>query len=131
MTAAKKLMPPRNSPQSDFADDNRNGHLLGGNCMAFTLSTPTDESYEDTQLGLPVVMRGAQNYWDGSLLIILTAFTAITAVYVSIVLGASASSLLSHATVWRPSMFARLIGSRRVPRMQWLGVLRALSYWTL
>jgi len=91
---------------------------------AFTLSTPTDEVVRDTQLGLPVVMRVAQNYWGwGSLLIILTAFTAITAVYVSIVLGASriVFALARHRLA--PSMFARLIGSRRVPRNAVLGVL--------
>ena len=69
----------------------------------------------------------AQNYWGwGSLIVIVTAFTGLTAVYISSVQGTSRIlfALARHGVL--PKGLARLSGPKRVPRNAVLGVLGAV-----
>jgi putrescine importer len=94
------------------------------NAWVFTLSVPVEKVREYTRLGLPAVMYVAQSYWGwGSLIVVLTAFTSVTAVYIGCVQGASRIifALARHSLL--PSVFARLTGTRRVPRNAVLGVV--------
>lgn len=94
------------------------------NAWVFTLSTPVEKVREYTRLGLPAVTYVAQNYWGwGSLMVILTAFTGVTAVYISLVQGSSRIIFALSRHRLLPPVFARLSGSRRVPRNAVLGVL--------
>jgi amino acid transporter len=94
------------------------------NAWALTLSTPAARILEYTRLGLPAVTQVARAYWGwGSLIVILTAFTGLTAVYISCVQGSSRIifALARHGLL--PPMLARLAGSRRVPCNAVLSVL--------
>jgi amino acid transporter len=94
------------------------------NAWVFTLSVPAEKVSQYTRLGLPAVMYVAQSYWGwGSLIVVLTTFTAVTAVYIGCVQGSSRIifALARHNLL--PSVFARLIGTRRVPRNAVLGVI--------
>jgi len=100
------------------------GAFWAANSWVFTLALPPDQVLEYQKEGLPAVMKVAQTYWGwGSLMIFLTAFTAISAVFVSAVQGASRIlfALSRHGLL--PSVFAHLVGTRRVPRNAILGVL--------
>src|SRR6185312_3150688 len=82
---------------------------------------------EYTSRGLTAVTPMAQRYWGyGNLIVILTAFTGLTAVYISSVQGASriVFSLARHGLL--PGVLARLVGEKRVPRNAVLGVLIAV-----
>lgn len=94
------------------------------NAWVFTLSTPAEKVRAYTDLGVPAIMPMAQNYWGwGSLIVVLTAFTGVTAVYISSVQGSSRIifALARHGLL--PDLFARLSGRRSVPRNAVLGVL--------
>lgn len=87
------------------------------NAWAFTLSTPIEQVRRYTDLGLTAVTPMAQAYWGyGNLIVILTAFTGLTAVYISSVQGASRIifSLARHGLL--PRALAHLHGEKRVPR---------------
>jgi amino acid transporter len=87
------------------------------NAWVFTLSIPAERVRQYTSLGLTAVTPMAQTYWGyGNLVVILTAFTGLTAVYISSVQGASRIlfSLARHGLMPRP--LARLNGNLRVPR---------------
>lgn len=87
------------------------------NAWAFTLSTPDEQVRQYTAQGLTAVTPMAQAYWGfGSLLIILTAFTGLTAVSISSVQGTSRIlfALARHGLL--PQTLARLAGDKRVPR---------------
>jgi amino acid transporter len=94
------------------------------NAWVFTLALPAERINEYTRLGVPAVTGIAQSYWGwGSLMVIVTAFIGVTAVYLSCVQGSSRIlfALARHGLL--PSVFGRLTGSRRVPRNAVLGVL--------
>jgi amino acid transporter len=95
------------------------------NAWAFTLSTPAEAVREYTSHGLTAVTPMAQKYWGyGNLIVIVTAFTGLTAVYISSVQGVSRImfSLARHGLL--PAALARLAGEKRVPRN---AVLTALA----
>jgi len=87
------------------------------NAWVFTLSTPNAQVRQYTSQGLTAVTPMARAYWGwGNLIIILTAFTGLTAVYISSMQGASriVFALARHGLL--PRTLARLSGDRRVPR---------------
>jgi APA family basic amino acid/polyamine antiporter len=97
------------------------------NSWAFTLSTPPAGVRDYTLRGLTAVTPMAQKYWGyGNLIVILTAFTGLTAVYISSVQGASriVFSLARHGLL--PAVLARLAGEKRVPRNAVLSLLAAV-----
>ena len=97
------------------------------NAWVFTLSTPIDKVRQYTAQGLTAVTPMAQTYWGwGNLIIIATAFTGLTAVYISSMQGASriVFALARHGLL--PTALARLAGEKRVPRNAILSVLAAV-----
>jgi amino acid transporter len=86
------------------------------NAWVFTLSTPSEKVLDYTVHGLTAVTPMAQTYWGwGNVIIIITAFTGLTAVYISSVQGASriVFALARHGLL--PAVLSRLTGERRVP----------------
>jgi amino acid transporter len=86
------------------------------NAWTFTLSTPFDKVREYTMQGLTAVTPMAQAYWGwGNVIVIITAFTGLTAVYISSVQGASriVFALARHGLL--PAALSRLSGELRVP----------------
>jgi amino acid transporter len=97
------------------------------NAWAFTLSTPDEQVHNYTAHGLTAVTPMAQAYWHaGSVIIIVTAFTGLTAVYISSMQGVSriVFALARHGLL--PSALARLSGEKRVPRNAVLTLLAAV-----
>ena len=97
------------------------------NAWVFTLSTPDDEVRLYTAQGITAVTPMARAYWGwGNLAIILTAFTGVTAVYISSIQGASriVFAMARHGLL--PRALARLAGEKRVPRNAVLGLLAAV-----
>ena len=94
------------------------------NAWIFTLSTPIDQVRKYTAEGLTAVTPMAEAYWGwGNIIIIITAFTGLTAVYISSVQGTSriVFALARHGLL--PTMLARLTGERRVPSNAILSVI--------
>lgn len=94
------------------------------NAWVFTLSTPAAEVRRYTLEGLTAVTPMAQGYWGrGNLVIIITAFTGLTAVSISSVQGASriVFAMARHGLL--PGAFARLSGERRVPTRAVAGIV--------
>lgn len=97
------------------------------NAWVFTLSTPVDQVRLYTVAGLTAVTPMAQVYWGwGNLIIILTAFTGLTAVYISSVQGASRIifALARHGLL--PASLAHLSGQNRVPTTAVASILTAV-----
>lgn len=97
------------------------------NSWAFTLSTPVDRVREYTEKGLTAVTPVAAAYWGlGNLIVIVTAFTGLTAVYISSMQGASRIlfALARHGLL--PRGLAVLTGDGRVPRNALLTLLVAI-----
>jgi amino acid transporter len=97
------------------------------NAWVFTLSTPVTEVRNYTLRGLTAVTPMAQAYWGwGNLVIIITAFTGLTAVSISSVQGASriVFAMARHGLL--PRALARLHGERRVPTCAVAGVVIAV-----
>ena len=97
------------------------------NSWVFTLSAAPARVREYTAKGLTAVTPMAQTYWGyGNLIVILTAFTGLSAVYISSVQGASriVFSLARHGLL--PTVLARLVGEKRVPRNAVLSVIAAV-----
>jgi APA family basic amino acid/polyamine antiporter len=87
------------------------------NAWVFTLSTPADVVSQITKQGLTAVTPIARAYWGwGELIVILTGFTGLTAVYISSMQGTSriVFALARHGLM--PEWLARLEGERKVPR---------------
>jgi APA family basic amino acid/polyamine antiporter len=94
------------------------------NAWVFTLSTSDADVRRYTAQGLTAVTPMAQAYWGwGNLSVILTAFTGITAIYISCVQGSSRIifALARHGLL--PAALSRLAGEKRVPRNAVLSVL--------
>lgn len=97
------------------------------NAWVFTLSTPDDLVRQYTDQGLTAVTPMAQAYWGwGNLIVIVTAFTGLTAVYISSMQGVSriVFALARHGLL--PVSLARLKGERRVPKNAVLSLLSAV-----
>jgi amino acid transporter len=94
------------------------------NAWALTLSTPPNAVARYNAQGLSAITPVARAYWGwGSLIVIATAFTGLTAIYISCVQGASRLifSMARQGVLPRP--FARLDGEKRVPRNAILSVV--------
>jgi amino acid transporter len=97
------------------------------NAWAFTLSTPVDAVLRYTSDGLTAVTPMAQAYWGwGKLVVIMTAFTGLTAVYISSMQGASRIVFALARRRLLPPVLADLSGEKRVPRKAVLTVLVAV-----
>ena len=97
------------------------------NAWVFTLSTPDELVRQYTEHGLTAVTPMAQAYWGyGNLIVIVTAFTGLTAVYISSMQGTSriVFALARHGLL--PGALARLSGEKRVPRNAVLSILVAV-----
>jgi amino acid transporter len=82
-----------------------------------TLSAPPGKVAEYNAAGLTAITPVARTYWGwGSLFVIITAFTGLTAIYIASVQGASRLifALARHRLL--PTAFASLAGEKRVPR---------------
>ena len=87
------------------------------NAWVFTLAVPSADVAAYTASGLTAVTPLAQRYWGaGSLVIILTAFTGITAVYISCMQGTSRLMFVLARHRLLPSWLGALSGTSRVPR---------------
>jgi putrescine importer len=87
------------------------------NSWVLTLSTPPSRIDAYNAAGLTAISPVARDYWGwGNLLVIATAFTGLTAIYIAGVQGASRLifALARHGLL--PKIIAQLKGERRVPR---------------
>jgi amino acid transporter len=87
------------------------------NAWVLTLSTPFDKVVEYSAQGLTAITPVARAYWGwGNLIVIATAFTGLTAIYIGSVQGASRVifALARHRLL--PAPLARLSGAERVPK---------------
>jgi len=87
------------------------------NAWVFTLGIPHSQVVKYSEQGLTAVTPMARQFWGaGNILVILTAITGISAVYITGALGASRIifALARHGLLPRP--LARLDASGRVPR---------------
>jgi amino acid transporter len=94
------------------------------NAWVLSLSTPPDKVAEYNNEGLTAITQVAHAYWGwGDLAVIATAFTGLTAIYISCVQGASRVlfALARHGLL--PVPLARLGGLGRTPRVAVLCVV--------
>lgn len=87
------------------------------NAWVLTLSTPPSEIAKYNVEGLTAITPVARAYWGSAdIIVIATAFTGLTAIYIGCVQGASRIifALARHRLL--PAPFARLKGEKRVPR---------------
>ena len=87
------------------------------NAWVLTLSMPHASVVEYNNQGLTAITPVAKAYWGaGNLIVILTAFTGLIAVYISCVQGASRIifALARHELL--PAGLAKLSGAKRIPR---------------
>lgn len=97
------------------------------NAWMLTSSTLPQVVEQYTSQGLTAVTPVAQAYWGlGSLIVIATAFTGLTAVYISCVQGCSrvVFALARHGLL--PAPLAQLSGPRSIPRNSVLFILTAV-----
>lgn len=132
-TAAEEANAPRTHlPRAIFITLVGMAVFWAANAWVFTLAIPTSRVMEYTTQGIPAVTAVAQSYWGwGSLMLIGTAFTGVTAVYLSCVQGSSriVFSLARHGLL--PAPLGRLYGSRRVPRNAVVGVLGCVVFFDI
>lgn len=96
------------------------------NAWVLTISTSHANVVEYNAQGLTAITPIARTYWGtGNLIVILTAFTGLTAVYISCVQGASRIifALARHRLL--PSALAALAGEKRIPKNAILAVVGA------
>ena len=94
------------------------------NSWVLTLSTPPDKVVAYDAQGLSAITPVARAYWGrGELIVIATAFTGLTAIYIGMVQGASrlVFALARHKLL--PATFARMKGGERVPSAAVLAVV--------
>ena len=87
------------------------------NAWVLTLSAPLAQVLEYNSEGLTAITPVARAYWGwGNLLVVATAFTGLTAIYIASVQGASrlVFALARHGLL--PPRFAKLRGAKRVPQ---------------
>jgi APA family basic amino acid/polyamine antiporter len=100
------------------------GFFWALNAWVLSLSATPDAVARYNAQGLSAITPVARTYWGGgNLIVIATAFTGLTAIYISCVQGASrlAFSMARQGLLPRP--FARLAGAQRVPRNAILAVV--------
>jgi amino acid transporter len=100
------------------------GLFWTANAWVLTLSVPPDQVVEYNAQGLTAITLVARTYWGwGNLIVILTAFTALTAIYIGSVQGASRIifALARHGLL--PAPLAKLHGEERVPTLAILVVV--------
>lgn len=98
------------------------------NAWVFTLSTPVEDVHKYTAEGLTAITPMAQAYWGwGRLVVILTALTGLTAVYISSAQGASRILFALARRELLPKGLARLAGDKRVPKNAVLAVLLTVT----
>jgi amino acid transporter len=87
------------------------------NAWVLTLSAPPGAVVQYNAQGLTAITPVARAYWGwGDLIVILTAFTGLSAIYISCVQGASRILFAMARQRLLPRPFARLDGEKRVPR---------------
>jgi len=87
------------------------------NAWVLTLSATPDAVARYNAQGLSAITPVARTYWGGgSLIVIATAFTGLTAIYISCVQGASRLIFSLARQGLLPRLFVRLDGAQRVPR---------------
>jgi amino acid transporter len=87
------------------------------NAWVLTLSAPPAQVVEYNTEGLTAITPIARAYWGwGNVLVVATAFTGLTAIYIASVQGASRLifALARHGLL--PAPFAGLKGEKQVPR---------------
>jgi amino acid transporter len=87
------------------------------NSWVLTLSAPLSQVLDYNTAGLTAITPVARAYWGwGNVLVIATAFTGLTAIYIASVQGASRLifALARHGLL--PAPLARLKGENRVPQ---------------
>jgi amino acid transporter len=87
------------------------------NAWVLTLSAPLTQVLEYNAEGLTAITPIARAYWGwGNVLVVATAFSGLTAIYIASVQGASRLifALARHNLL--PAPFARLKGEKRVPQ---------------
>jgi amino acid transporter len=124
-TAAEEANAPKTHlPRAIFITLVGMGLFWAANSWVFTFALPAETVIRYTQAGVPAVTGIAQSYWGwGSLIVILTAFTGMTAVYLSCLQGCSriVFALARHGLL--PALLGQLTDKRRVPRNAVVGVL--------
>lgn len=87
------------------------------NAWALTLSAPPDTIAKYNADGLTAITPVAQTYWGwGNVIVIGTAFTGLTAIYIASVQGASRVVFSLARGGLLPAPFGRLRGEKRVPQ---------------
>lgn len=117
-TAAEEAQAPReNVPRVLIFAVLGIGLFWALNAWALTLSTPPGAVARYNAQGLSAITPVARAYWGGgSLIVIATAFTGLTAIYISCVQGASRLIFSMARQGLLPRPFARLHGAQRVPK---------------
>ena len=88
------------------------------NAWVLTLSAPPGEVEKYNAEGLTAITPIARNYWGwGSVVVIGTAFTGLTAIYIASVQGASRVIFHLARSGVLPAPFAGLKGEKRVPHV--------------
>jgi amino acid transporter len=92
--------------------------------MGFDVVRASGRSRRYNAQGLTAITPVAHAYWGwGDLVVIATAFTGLTAIYIGCVQGASRIIFSMARQRLLPRVFARLEGDKRVPRMAVLFVV--------
>jgi amino acid transporter len=100
------------------------GFFWALNAWVLTLSAAPDAVARYNAQGLSAITPVARTYWGGgNLIVIATAFTGLTAIYISCVQGASRLVFSMARQGLLPRSFARLAGAQRVPRNAILSVV--------
>ena len=117
-TAAEESLAPREHlPRVVIAGVVAVALFWAFNSWVLTLSTPPDKVIAYNSQGLSAITPVARAYWGwGELIVIATAFTGLTAIYIGTIQGASRLifALARHKLL--PAPFATLRGEKRVPR---------------
>ncbi len=93
------------------------GVFWAANAWVLTLSTPPGEVAEYNARGTTAIASVAAAYWGwGSVAVILTAFTGLTAIYIGCVQGASRVVFALGRQGLLPAPLGRLHAESRVPR---------------
>ncbi|SFQ32105.1 APC family permease [Amycolatopsis rubida] len=116
-TVAEESKAPRKLlPRATFLAVVLVGLVWAGASWAFSLSEPPETVARYTESGLTAVTPMAHDFWGwGSILIIVTALSALTAIYTATVLGASRAVYAIAREGLLPRRLARLHPRSRVP----------------
>ena len=124
-TAAEEARAPRdNVPRVLIVAVIGMALFWAANAWVLTLSAPPGQVAEYNANGLTAITPVARSYWGwGSLIVIVTAFSGLTAIYIASVQGASRIifALARHRLL--PGFFAKLKGEKRVPHIAVLFVV--------